>query len=199
MTTPLPVLIVAEMDSSIGGDFIGEGRARLTAPQELLSAQSVGVKLEVSLQERYAAADIEFVIREIQAANILKEADDPNGPPMATLVFNDLPAYASMRARLEAPAFRFDQIDWVERDVEIGDGLWTWNIVPVPGVTGPQEVTVRIEANGILQAMLAANVLVLAAESVTETATVLPPTLVPPTPSPPAVTSTAVAVDTRLQ
>ena len=172
-------------------DYLGQGSANLTAPQELREQQSANVSLAVQLDNRLAANDVKIVVGNLVASQVVAAPVPAGNPPANTHIFESVPVFAQMSAKLDSQGFQFSERDWIERTLLDGRALWSWNISPVPGSQGPQTLSIQIMANNALLAIVSTTVQVLPPAALEPTAIKPPPS---PTASPaptPAAESTA--------
>jgi len=162
--------------------YLGQGSAQVTAPTRLAENQSVDIVLELKLDASLAADDVKIVVGNLVPSEVVAVPASPASPPAETHTYEAVPIFARMSARLDGQGFQYSERDWAERTLVGGRALWSWNVLPVPGLRGPQVVSVQIRANDVLLATMPTTVNVLPP-------LVLEPTAIPTPTAPPATES----------
>ena len=144
-TTPIATPVAAE--------FLGEGSASLTAPEELPFGGTSDITLIVSLETLVGPGFTREDIEVEQGPLIADESPDvrtgPTGEPEVTWKFPGIPLYREMRAKLVAPAFGYEKGEWEQKTIQDDKVVWSWGIVIGSNIAaGPHPITVHLDANG---------------------------------------------------
>ena len=121
--------------------FLGDGFANVEGPSTISVGSSARVALTVSLDQQVRAKDVIWRATPTGQPTV-KAGPVGTSANLQDAELEDVPIYSEMQARLDAPAFRYLETDWVTKPISL-TATWIWNISPAKGV-GPQAVKVFI-------------------------------------------------------